>query len=65
MGLQGVTGDYKGLQRVIDKRFSNENVPRDLFFVYLHNTKSQIFDENGLLTPFEKSKLCVIYKQKF
>ena len=71
-GLEGVTRGDKGLQRVTKgyrNFFLTRTFPDTLFFVYFAEksklNKSQIFDDNDRLTPFEKCKFCVFRKQLF
>ena len=62
MGIQGVTGDDKGLQgvtKVYRNFFLTRTFPDTFSWSILHKNqslkkKSQIFDQNDGLTPLEK-----------
>ena len=71
-GLKGVTGDDKGLQGVAkDCRnfFLTRTFPHTFSWSILHKKsnlkKSQIFDQNHGLTPFQKCQFIVFLKPMF
>ena len=57
-GLQGVTRGDRGLQRIIEPFFLTRTFPVTFSWSILNKKsklkKSQIFDQNDGLTPFEK-----------